>query len=264
MTLNTTPGVETTYEVGDATLHMVQGGSGRPALVLHGIEGPEGWIEFHDRLSRDASVYAPAHPGFGETQRPEWLESITHQAAFYEWFLRDASLEEVDLIGFGIGGWIAAEMAAMCSHNLAHLVLVGAAGIKPVEGEMLDIFVRRWRDVVEMCVDNPDAEEFQRIYTAAPIVDFGGHREAGRTMTMRMCYRPYMYDPALPALLGSVRTPTLVVWGAEDRIIPVECGELYRQAIPDARLEVMEDCGHWPHFEKPDALADVVTRFLAS
>jgi pimeloyl-ACP methyl ester carboxylesterase len=262
MTLNTTTGVETTFQVGEVALHLLRGGSGRPALVLHGIEGPEGWLAFHDRLARSADVYAPSHPGFGDSKRPEWMESIHHQAAFYEWFLRDAGLEQVDLVGFGIGGWIAAEMATMNSQNLAHLVLVGAAGVKPVEGEMLDIFVRRWRDVVEACVDNPDAEEFQRIYTESPIVDFGGHREAGRTMTTRMCYRPYMYSPALPALLGGVRTPTLIVWGTEDRIIPVECADLYRQAVRGARVEVMEDCGHWPHFEKPAELAEIVSRFI--
>jgi pimeloyl-ACP methyl ester carboxylesterase len=264
MTLSTTSGIEETRQVGEASLHLLRGGSGRPALVLHGMEGPEGWLAFHDRLARTSEVWAPSHPGFGDSTRPEWIETITHQALFYEWLLRDAGLEQVDLIGFGIGGWIAAEMAAMCSHNLAHLVLVDPAGIRPVEGEVLDVFVRRWRDVVELCVDNPDAEEFQRIYTASPVVDFGGHREAGRTMTMRMCYRPYMYDPALPATLGGVRSPTLIVWGAEDRIIPVECGELYRHAISGSRLEVMEDCGHWPHFEKPAELAEVISRFTAT
>jgi pimeloyl-ACP methyl ester carboxylesterase len=264
MTVNTTSGIEETRQVGDATLHLLRGGAGRPALVLHGMEGPEGWLEFHERLSGGSEVYAPSHPGFGESPRPEWVETITHQALFYEWFLRDAGLEQVDLIGFGIGGWIAAEMAAMCPHNLAHLVLVGAAGIRPADGEILDVFVRRWRDVVEMCVEDPEAEEYQRIYTASPIVDFGGHRESGRTMTMRMCYRPYMYDPSLPSMLGGVKTPTLVVWGAHDRIIPVECAELYRQAIPGARVEVLDGCGHWPHFEKPAELADAVLRFIQS
>jgi pimeloyl-ACP methyl ester carboxylesterase len=81
-------------------------------------------------------------------------------------------------------------------------------------------------------------------------------------MAMRMCYRPYMYSPALPALLGGVRTPTLIVWGAEDRVLPVECGQLYQAAMPGSKLEVMEECGHWPHYEKPRELAEIVERFL--
>jgi pimeloyl-ACP methyl ester carboxylesterase len=71
-----------------------------------------------------------------------------------------------------------------------------------------------------------------------------------------------MYSPALPALLRGVRSPTLIVWGAEDRIIPVECGRLYQQAMPGSRLEVIEGCGHWPHYEKPHELAEIVGRFL--
>src|SRR5512146_1570807 len=127
---------EETATVGGVHLSMLRGGSGRPALVLHGIEGSEGWLGFHELLSRDSEVYAPSHPGFGASERPEWMETITHEALFYEWFLREAGLTSVDLIGFGIGGWIAAEMATMCSHNLAHLVLVDAAGIRPESGDI--------------------------------------------------------------------------------------------------------------------------------
>jgi pimeloyl-ACP methyl ester carboxylesterase len=257
--------VEEMVSVGDATLHLLRGGGGRPALVLHGIEGPEGWLAFHESLSRYAEVIAPSHPGFGQSPRPEWIEQITHQALFYEWFLREAGLDEVDLIGFGIGGWIAAEMATMCSHNLRRLVLVDAAGIRPAEGEVLDIFIRPWGEIVDACVDDPaTAEEFRRIYDASPVVNFGGPREAGRSMAMRMCYRPYMYNPAFPATLGAIRTPTLVVWGANDRIIPVECGRLYQQAIAGAQMQVIDGCGHWPHFEKPEALAAAVLQFLNS
>jgi pimeloyl-ACP methyl ester carboxylesterase len=156
-------------------------------------------------------------------------------------------------------------MAAMCPHNLAHLVLVDAAGIRPQNGEVLDIFIRRWRDVVAECVTDPEgAEEFRRIYDTTPLSDFGGPREAGRIMTMRMCYRPYMHSPALPAVLGGVTTPVLVVWGAEDRIIPVECGQAFVDAMPNARLQVLEGCGHWPHFEQPEALAKSVLDFIRS
>ena len=264
MSADTAPSIEETVQVGEARLHLLRGGTGRPALVLHGMEGPEGWLEFHDRLARHAEVLAPSHPGYGASERPEWMESITHQALYYEWFLRDAGIEQVDLIGFGIGGWIAAEMATMCSHNLSHLVLVDAAGIKPRDAVITDVFVQRWRDVVDACVSDPDAEEFRRIYDASPVVDFGGVREAGRSMTMRMCYRPYMYSPALPAALGGVRTPTLIVWGAEDRIMPVECAQMFQAAIAGSKLELLDGCGHWPHFEQPERLAEAVSSFLST
>jgi pimeloyl-ACP methyl ester carboxylesterase len=263
--MTTMTGVEETVRVAEAELHLLRGGTGRPTLVLHGFEGPEGWLEFHETMSRAADVIAPSHPGFGLSERPEWMETIADAALFYEWFLRDQGIGEVDLVGFGVGGWIAAEMAAMNSENLRKLVLIDAAGVRPREGESVDIFVRPWRDIVADCVCDPEgAEEYRRIYEADPIVDFGGKREAGRSMTMRMCYRPYMHNPAFPAALGAIRVPTLVVWGAEDRIIPLECGQLYEQGIPGAQLRVIERCGHWPHYEKPAELAETVLQFLGA
>jgi pimeloyl-ACP methyl ester carboxylesterase len=260
--VSTTEVIEETIDIAGTRLHLLRGGTGRPALVLHGLEGPEGWLTLHDGLAQNATVWAPSHPGYGESERPDWLESITHMALFYERFLREARLDAVDLIGFGIGGWIAAEMATMCGHNLAHLVLVDAAGIRPQSGETLDVFIRPWRDVVNSCVSDPDAEEFRRIYEESPVQAFGGSREAGRITSMRMCYRPYMHNPALPALLEGVQTPALVVWGAEDRIIPLECGEAFARVMPNATLRVMDGCGHWPHYEQPEELARLIRDFI--
>jgi pimeloyl-ACP methyl ester carboxylesterase len=82
-------------------------------------------------------------------------------------------------------------------------------------------------------------------------------------MAMRMCYRPYMFSPALQPLLGRINVPTLIVWGAEDQVIPPECGEMYRDAIPGASLKVLERCGHWPHYEQPQELADMIKEFVS-
>jgi pimeloyl-ACP methyl ester carboxylesterase len=255
---------EQTVQVGETELHLLRGGSGRPVLVLHGLEGPEGWLAFHESLAANARVYAPDHPGFGETKRPEWLESISDEAKFYLWFLQKAGLDQVDLVGFGIGGWIGAEMATMSPRSLRHVVLCDPAGLRPSESSMLDIFVIPWRQVLERCVHNAaDCAEFQRIYTERPIVEFGGHREAGRTMTMRMTYRPYMYSRSLQPFLARIDVPTLVVWGADDQIIPVECAETWRSSIPGAQLRILEDCGHWPHFDQPQQLAALVRDFTS-
>jgi pimeloyl-ACP methyl ester carboxylesterase len=64
-------------------------------------------------------------------------------------------------------------------------------------------------------------------------------------------------------MLGKVRVPTLIVWGAQDQIIPVECGQLYQRAIPGATLRLLEHCGHWPQFERPLELAQLVSEFIS-
>jgi pimeloyl-ACP methyl ester carboxylesterase len=249
--------------VGDTQLTILQGGSGTPVLVLHGIEGHEGWLAFHSELASSQSVLAPSHPGYGHTPAPEWITSIPHQAIFYNWYLQAAGFgsKSVDVVGVGIGGWIAALMAIMCGGPLRHLVLVDAAGIRPTTTQPLDVFVTPWREVIDRAFHDPSASaEYQRLYSA-PIPEYGGIREAGRMMSIRMCFKPYMHDPSLRAMLAKIDVPTLIVWGREDRLVPLECGETYAQAVPGARLHILEDCGHFAHLEQPNQLADLVREF---
>ncbi len=263
-----TTSVEYTTEqvgVGQTQLYVLKGGTGTPCLVLHGIEGHEGWLTFHSALAEYAKVHAPSHPGYGQTPAPDWVNSVPHQAIFYHWYLQQAGLDGVDLVGIGLGGWIAAEMAVMDSSRLRHLVLVDAAGLRPEQGEIFDIFVTPWRQVIERgFLRGADAAEYQRIYADAPIQDFGGTREAGRTMSMRMCFKPYMHNPSLPGMLGKITTPTLVVWGEDDAIVPVECGQQYQRAIPGATLRTLDTCGHFAHLDQPERLAEVLHPFLSS
>ncbi|HEY3059136.1 MAG TPA: alpha/beta hydrolase [Chloroflexota bacterium] len=250
--------------VGETQLYLLQGGTGRPCLVLHGLEGHEGWLAFHEALAQSATVYAPSHPGYGHTNCPPWITSIQHQAVFYNWFLDAARLSQVDLVGIGVGGWIAAHMAVLCSTALRSLTLVGAAGVKPIRDEIFDVFVNRWPAVLARGFSDPEhSAEYRRLYGETPIAEFGGLREAGRVMSMKMCFRPYMYDPALPAMLAKVRVPTLIVWGDDDRIMPLECATLYQQAIPESTVKVIDNCGHFVHLDRPHELAACIREFNA-
>jgi 2-hydroxy-6-oxonona-2,4-dienedioate hydrolase len=80
-------------------------------------------------------------------------------------------------------------------------------------------------------------------------------------MTFRIAWKPYMYSQSLPYLLGGVRAPALVVWGRQDRVVPLECGERYSWLLPNARLVVIEECGHCVEMERPEELAKLVSRF---
>lgn len=263
MTTSTGRFTEEWVEVGGTRLLIRRGGSGPPLLVLHGIEGDEGVLAFHEALADRSSVYAPSHPGYGYTECPEWISTIQHQAVFYHWLLQEAGLDSVDLVGVDAGGWIAAEMAVMSSAPIRRLVLVGAAGVKPIEGEIADVFVLTWPEVITRSFHDPDGSaEYQRLYASGAAAEFGGVHEAGKTMSMRLCFKPFMYDPALPGMLGKIRVPTLVVWGDDDRIIPLECGRMYQRGIRGAELRILDRCGHWAHLDQPQALADVVAEFV--
>ena len=82
-------------------------------------------------------------------------------------------------------------------------------------------------------------------------------------MAVKVCWKPYMHDPRLTSLLERVKIPTKVVWGREDKIVPLECGDLYSKAIKDAELVIIDNCGHSPQIEKPVEFTKIALEFLS-
>ncbi len=132
---------ETVVEVASAKIHMLQGGAGPPLLALHGAGGSQGWLRYHQALAEHFTVYAPSHPGYGVSERPAWLDTMTHMAHFYHDFMDTIGLEQPAMLGTSMGGWLAAEMAAMCPRHFSRMVLVDAVGIKPEVGEIAEILM---------------------------------------------------------------------------------------------------------------------------
>src|SRR5207249_2434961 len=167
----------------------------------------------------------------------------------------------VSLVGLGFGGWIAAEMATMSPQAIRRLVLVGAMGVKPVHGEIFDQAIVSYIDYVRAGFE--DQGVFDRLFGADPPTERLEQWDLNREMSFRIAWKPYMYSPTLPHLLGGVAAPALVVWGRDDRIVPLECGERYAKALPRARLEVVEGAGHFVDMEKPDQLAKLISDFAS-
>ncbi len=256
---------EEIVDVGGTGVHTLKGGSGDPLLLLHGAGGNSGWLRYVDALAEKYTVYYPSHPGYGQSPRPEWLESIPDMAAFYTWYLETLGLERVRTIGFSMGGWIAAELVATCSNAVGKLMLVGAAGVKPQEGEITDIFIISPAQVLELQFhDTSQVPDYDATYGRELSPEEQLTADLNREMAVRLTWKPYMYDPRLAGgLLKRVNVPTRMVWGRQDSIVPVECGTIYKEAIPGSELVVIDNCGHSPQVEKPDEFIKTALEFLA-
>lgn len=256
--------VEEFIEVGEAKIHLVRGGEGPPLLYLHSIEGNLGWLPWMEQVAESATVYAPTHPGFGASERPELLESISDMARFYLWMIQDMGLEDVSLVGHFLGGWIAAEMATMSPGVLRRLILVDAAGVRPEVGEIADIFLLGEEETTRRAFHNAaSVPGYAELFERDPSPEEREMRVRSREMATRLCWKPYMYDRSLVWLLRRVKLPTLVIWGAEDRIIPVDSGRRIHAAISGSRLEIIPECGHMPHVEKPEEFSRLALEHMS-
>src|SRR5690242_17403576 len=112
-----------------ARIRLFRGGTGEPVVFLHGAGGHTGWMAVLEELSARFEVFAPEHPGFGQSDDPAWLDEIDDLAYFHLDLLQALGLRRAHLIGTSLGGWVAAEMAVRSTARLKSLTLVGAVGI---------------------------------------------------------------------------------------------------------------------------------------
>ena len=204
---------DSTFEAGGAKLHLRRAGprdkGGKPVLVLHHETGTLDTLPFYDALAAHYDVLVPHHPGYSRSGRPDWMRSVRDIAVVYRGLLGELKLRDPVLVGLGFGGWIAAEMASMAPADLSRLVLVGAMGIKPPHGDILDLAVTGYVDYARLGFH--DQKAFDRVYGAEPSVDQLEMWDICREMSFRIAWKPYMYSQTLPHLLGAVRAPALVV-----------------------------------------------------
>jgi len=254
-----------TIPIAGVSMQVSRAGAGPPLLVLHHDIGTLDRLPFYDALARRFTVLLPSHPGYDGSQRPDWMRNVRDLAAVYQWLLGELpdsrAAASISVAGLGFGGWIAAEMATLAPRAIRRLVLVGAMGLKPERGEIADQALVSYIDYVRLGF--ADQRAFDRVFGADPTTAQLEKWDLNREMSFRIAWKPYMYSPTLPHLLGGVAAPGLVVWGREDRIVPLECGERYAKALPRARLEVVEGAGHFVDLEKPDQLAKLVSDFAS-
>jgi pimeloyl-ACP methyl ester carboxylesterase len=250
----------TKISVRGCSIVLRRAGAGRPLLVLHGASDAEQWLPVMDDLAARHDVIIPEHPGFGASDTPAWLDTIPDLANFYLDLIDQLDLGDVDVIGHDLGGWIAAELAVRNARRLASLTLVAAAGIHVAGVAQTDPFLRtdeqRVRDLFH---DPARADEMIKRVLRPELEDVNLKNQ---TTTARLTWQPRGYDPHLAKWLHRIKLPTLLVWGANDKLLPPAYASAWQKLIPNAQLVVVPDCGHLPHVEQRAAFVTVLENFF--
>ncbi|WAC54032.1 alpha/beta fold hydrolase [Gordonia sp. SL306] len=279
---------ELTYETTSATttidgldFHYHEAGSGRPLVMLHGSgPGVTAWSNFSRNLPFFAEhfrVVMPDLPGFGGTSLPELKEVYTLAGA--RWIARlmdELDIESAVFVGNSMGGAIAAEMAGHLPDRVERMAIMGSGGMsvsmfqtEPSEGfQRLFAFLSdptrermvEWINTMvhdKSLVTDELVDERMRNATADGVIDrtraiFG----AMFNPTLRETYTPLWKRP------DSITTPTLMLWGREDRMLPYDQAHFANRWLPDVELHTFSQCGHWIQVEKKQDFERVVLEFL--
>lgn len=247
--------------IGGTRIRMFSGGVGPKILFLHGGAGLSVWTPFFQALSEKYELRVPEHPGFGQSDNPEWLKSVSDLALFYLDFLESEKLDNVHLIGNSFGGWIAAELASLDASRLASLTLIGPAGLQ-ADVPTPDIFRWSYEESIRKLFHNQAIAD--RMLSQAPSLEQVASQMKNQTTVTRLASHPHLHNPDLPRWLARIRKPTHIVWGAHDALLPASTAAVWKRHIPGAKVTVIADAGHLPHAERADVTSEAVKSFLAA
>jgi pimeloyl-ACP methyl ester carboxylesterase len=264
-------------EVAGADVRYVDLGEGSPLLLLHGISGCwQHWVQNIPRLARDHRVIALDLPGFASSPLPGVPLTIEHYAKVIDEFCELLELGPVTLVGNSLGGLISIKTAAHYPERVARLIAVDAAGISTARltygaGIGLQLLLVQSQQYVKLlaklrgtegehplslAVEHPEAFERGLLRTVfSPGIRSRGFRPVARHLTELALRGGRFRTPA------SVRCPTLVVWGRQDRLLPVADAEVLHEMIEGSELVILDDTGHMPQLERPREFNRLVLDF---
>jgi pimeloyl-ACP methyl ester carboxylesterase len=249
---------EATCDVNGIPMHYyVAGNSGTPIVLIHGLGGSgEGWaplilrLRRGDGLSSPVRVYVPDLPGFGKTPlAPEGVNVGIH-ALYVTCFLDALGIEQAILVGNSLGGWIATRVALDHPERVQHLYLLNSAGLRREGGHS------PYAPTREAALSS--IKHMWNISLPVP----GFVLDAMIRNSQRPAYKGFVekYDSReeLDDVLGQIRVPTTILWGTEDRLLPLVCAHDFHAGIPNSELILLPGAGHTPQVKAAAEIARII------
>ena len=264
------------------TRYWAVGESGPTVVLIHGVgRFAEEWLPSIDSLAAHHRVYALDLPGHGLTDKPRSASyGLADMAGFVKAFMKALEIQEAHVIGHSLGGGISLQLVLRFPEAVEKLVLVCPAGLGkeatlvlritavPLLGEILTRpSLNGTKRLLKEFVNDPalltdEFVEFNYRMAAQPGAQqavLKTLRSAGNLFGQyEDTYRPIVNN------LGTIEQPVLIIWGRQDRVLPLAHGQAAVSRFPKANLEVIDNCGHLPMFEEAKKFNELILGFLAN
>ncbi len=261
-------GVRSAYaQAGPHRLRYLESGSGPPLVLVHGLgsNAMQEWGRLMASLGRHYRVLAPDLPGFGRSDRPAAADyGIPMQVEAVRAFMAAVGVPKARVAGISMGGWVAARLASEYPELVERLVVIAPAGMRPTDDAPIPAELLFPRD--EAGVRRLAATVRHK---PPPMPSFLVRDALERRLQEEWIVRRALESMAagkdwLDGTLGRAEMPVLIVWGKQDKLIPVAYAAPLQAEFPRAVLEVLDGCGHVPIADCPEAFDRVLTKFLAA
>ncbi|HEX5116945.1 MAG TPA: alpha/beta fold hydrolase [Pseudonocardiaceae bacterium] len=257
-----------TAELGHGRTRFFEAGTGDPVILLHGAgfnSGGHSWLPNMPALAQRFHLYAPDALGWGPGDQLDSPYSFAYLVDFVREFQDHLGLARTHVVGHSMGGWLASLLAYESPQRVDRLVLVAAGGLATRQLTSMAAFAAPSADEIRAAIGRlglPAADEQwlvdERIELAADPVRVDRFRGIMHHMSEPQVRQRYHTARRLP----HVRSATLVAWGSDDQVNPLDMGERAAQLIPDARLRVFDGAGHGLPMERPAEFDAAVLDFL--
>jgi pimeloyl-ACP methyl ester carboxylesterase len=279
------PGPKSTHdqfvEVGDVRTRYRSAGEGKPALILiHGFGvSLECWQFNLEVLGKQFRTVAPDVVWFGKSDKPAREVTGDYFAEFISGFMDAIGVPRAVLVGNSMGGMIAVKTALQYPGRVSGLVLVSSAGFGPELAwwlrlrsvvpitKLLRPSTGTYRFAVRRLVYAPSVVTEDLVNVFVEMARQPGALDAHHRVLRYGADWRGLRPAAVKEIRDqahAIRIPTLIVWGKQDRVVPVKHAEIARQCIPDARVHIFDQCGHAPMLEKADEFNKLVAEFVAN
>lgn len=254
-------------QAGPVRLRYLESGAGPPLVLVHGLgsNALQEWGRVLPGLAGEYHVYAPDLPGFGRSERPPEADyGIPMQVDALRSFMAAVGMPAARVVGISMGGWIAARLASEQPELVERLVLIAPAGMRPRDADPIPVDALFPRDV----------EGVRRLASTVRHRPPAMPGFLARDILERRLREEWIVRRALESMgagrdwldgsLAAADMPVLIVWGLQDRLIPVAYAAPLQAEFDHASLELLDGCGHVPVADCPEAFDRELRRFLAA